>query len=346
MEASIMIELENEKYSKLLEDEFEDLTPMQRNSHITHMDPTALTDCFDIFHTLKPSIMAFTRKATGEIATFKLRGYIARKKLPPIYANTKPLWASQFVTKSLYQAFASRVGEDNVQKFSVGQFAGYPSLNFARHYFSGITDGTSEPLPKEIDPSGRLAKLGKNMHYSEENRVVYLKKNVYAGIRSNVEPSVFQTSALVEVTFTVTTKLRKNTWKVYHDLNKIVLLNDDVVKWYQARKLDEIVKLPLQLSSVSSKRGCEKAHGEDHEIGQARKKLKELDISMVDGTQCSPEGDMCSKKEKRKKKERKKREKREKKETQSNILRGKLIVQNTKDYPWRMDVSEWIYSYR
>ncbi|KAF8578566.1 hypothetical protein K439DRAFT_1621239 [Ramaria rubella] len=160
MEASIVVELENEKYSKLLEDEFEDLTPMQRNSHITHM---------------------------ARSPTFKLRGYIARKELPPIYANTKPLWASQFVTicglesdrfrnglkiiAALYQAFASRVGEDNIQKFSVGQFAGYPSLNFARHYFSGITDGTSEPLPKEIDPSGRLAKLGKNMHYNEENRV-------------------------------------------------------------------------------------------------------------------------------------------------------------------------------
>ncbi|KAF8576901.1 hypothetical protein K439DRAFT_1622526 [Ramaria rubella] len=304
MEASIMVELETEKYSKLLEDEFEDLTPMQHNLQITHMDPTALTDHFDIFHTQKPSIMAFTHKATGEIAMFKLRGYIARKELPPIYANTKPLWASQFVTicglesdrfqnglkiiAALYQAFASRVGEDNVQKFSVGQFAGYLSLNFARCYFSGITDGTSEPLPKEIDPSSRLAKLGKNMHYNEENRVAYLKKNVYAGIL-NVEPSVFQTSALVEVTFTVTAKLRKNTWKVYHNLNEIVLLNE----WYQARKLDEIVKLPLQLSSVSSKRGCEEAHGEDHEIGQARKKLKELDISIVDGTQCSPEGDTC-----------------------------------------------------
>ncbi|KAF8585814.1 hypothetical protein K439DRAFT_1615604 [Ramaria rubella] len=273
-----------------LEDEFEDLTPMQCNSHITHMDPTALTDRFDIFHTQKPSIMAFTSKATGEIATFKLHGYIARKELPPIYANTKPLWASQFVT--ICGLESDRVGEDNVQKFSVGQFAGYPSLNFARRYFSGITDGTSEPLPKEIDPLGRLAKLGKNMHYNEENRVAYLKKNIYAGI-SNVEPSVFQTGALVEVTFTVTTKLRKNTWKVYHDLNEIVLLNDDVVKWYQAWKLDEIVKLPLQLSSVSSKRGREAAHGEDHEIGQAHKKLKELDISMVDGTQCSPEGDTC-----------------------------------------------------
>ncbi|KAF8584393.1 hypothetical protein K439DRAFT_1616693 [Ramaria rubella] len=241
--------------------------------------------------------MAFTRKATGEIATFKLHGYIARKELPPIYANTKPLWASQFVTicglesdrfqnglkiiAALYQAFASRVGEDNVQKFSMGQFAGYPSLNFARRYFSGITDGTSEPLPKEIDPSAGWPNLSG-----------ILKKNVYAGI-SNVEPSVFQTGALVEVTFTVTAKLRKNTWKVYHDLNEIVLLNDNVVKWYQARKLDEIVKLPLQLSSVSSKRGREEAHGEDHEIGQARKKLKELDISMVDGTQCSPEGDTC-----------------------------------------------------
>ncbi|KAF8588010.1 hypothetical protein K439DRAFT_1613922 [Ramaria rubella] len=252
--------------------------------------------------------MAFTCKATGKIAMFKLRGYIARKELPPIYANTKPLWASQFVMicglesdrfrnglkiiAALYQAFASRVGEDNIQKFSMGQFAGYPSLNFARRYFSGITDGTSEPLPKEIDPLGKLAKLGKNMHYNEENRVAYLKKNVYAGI-SNVEPSVFQTGALVEVTFTVTAKLRKNTWKVYHDLNEIVLLNDDMVKWYQARKLDEIVNLPLQLSSVSYKRGREEAHREDHEIGQARKKLKELDISMVDGMQCSPEGDMC-----------------------------------------------------
>ncbi|KAF8580197.1 hypothetical protein K439DRAFT_1619961 [Ramaria rubella] len=252
--------------------------------------------------------MAFTCKATGKIAMFKLCGYIARKELPPIYANTKPLWASQFVTicglesdrfrnglkiiAALYQAFASRVGEDNIQKFSVGQFAGYPSLNFARRYFSGITDGTSEPLPKEIDPSGRLAKLGKNMHYNEENRVAYFKKNVYAGI-SNVEPSVFQTGTLVEMTFTVTAKLRKNTWKVYHDLNEIVLLNDDVVKWYQARKPDEIVKLPLQLSSDSSKRGHEEAHREDHEIGQACKKLKELDISMVDGMQCSPEGDTC-----------------------------------------------------
>ncbi|KAF8576648.1 hypothetical protein K439DRAFT_1622725 [Ramaria rubella] len=303
MEASIMVELENEKYSKLLEDEFEDLTPMQCNSHITHMDPTALTDCFDIFHTQKPSIMAFTCKATGEIATFKLRRYIARKELPPIYANTKPLCASQFVTicrlesdrfqnglkiiAALYQAFASRVGEDEVQKFSMGQFAGYPSLNFARRYFSGITDGTLDPLPKEIDPLGRLAKLGKNMHYNEENRVAYLKKK-----RICWNPSVFQTGTLVEVTFMVTAKLRKNTWKVYHDLNEIVLLND-VVKWYQARKLDEIVKLPLQLSSVSSKRGREEAHGEDHEIRQARKKLKELDISMVDGTQCSPEGDTC-----------------------------------------------------
>ncbi|KAF8587957.1 hypothetical protein K439DRAFT_1613973 [Ramaria rubella] len=164
MEASIMVELEDQKYRKLLEDEFEDLTPMQCNS--------------------QPSIKAFTRKAMGDIAKFKLHGYIVRKELPPIYANTKlpnrPLWASQFVTicglesdtfrnglkivAALYQAFAARVGEDNVQTFTVAQFAGYTSLNFARRYFSGITDGTSEPLPKEIDPSGRLAKLGKDMH--------------------------------------------------------------------------------------------------------------------------------------------------------------------------------------
>ncbi|KAF8581470.1 hypothetical protein K439DRAFT_1619051 [Ramaria rubella] len=178
--------------------------------------------------------MAFTCKATGEITTFKLCGYIARKELPSIYANTK--W------------------------------------NFGA-------------LPKEIDPLGRLAKLDENMHYNEENRVAYLKKTYML--------ELFQTGTLVEVTFMVTTKLRKNTWKVYHDLNEIVLLNDNMVKWYQAWKLDEIVKLPLQLSSVSSKREHGEAHREDHEIRQACKKLKELDISMVDGTQCSPEGDTC-----------------------------------------------------
>ncbi|KAF8580233.1 hypothetical protein K439DRAFT_1619942 [Ramaria rubella] len=153
-----MVELEDKKYStyimvifcgssgKFLEDRWEDLTPMQRNSHITHMDPIELSDRFDIFHMQKPSVMVFTHKATGDIATFKLRRYIVGKELPPIYANTKlphePLWASQFVTicglnldpftnglkivMALYQAFATRVGEDNVQKFSVAQFAGYP----------------------------------------------------------------------------------------------------------------------------------------------------------------------------------------------------------------------------
>ncbi|KAF8573063.1 hypothetical protein K439DRAFT_1625329 [Ramaria rubella] len=223
MEASIMVELEDQKYRKLLEDEFEDLTPMQHNSQMTHMDPAALSDHFDIFHMQKPFIMAFTCKATADIA---------KKELPPIYANTKlrnrPLNGLKIVA-ALYQAFAARVREDNVQKFTVTQFAGYRSLNFTRHYFSGITDGTSEPLPKEIDPSGRLAKLGKDMHYNEENRVAYMKVNTYAGI-SSVAPSVFQTGALVEVTFTVTAKLRKNTWKVYHELNELILLNDDMVK--------------------------------------------------------------------------------------------------------------------
>ncbi|KAF8580743.1 hypothetical protein K439DRAFT_1619553 [Ramaria rubella] len=203
----------------------------------------------------------------------------------------RPLWASQFVTicglesdtfrnglkivAALYQAFAARVGEANVQKFTVVQFAGYPSLNFARHYFSGIIDGTSEPLPKEIDPSGRLAKLGKDMHYNEENRVAYMKVNTYAGI-SSVAPSVIQTGALVEVMFTVTVKLQKNTWK-----------------WYQVRTLDDIVKLPPQICSISSKRGHDEVNDEDQEIGQTRKKLRELDISMVDEMQQSAEDHRC-----------------------------------------------------
>ncbi|KAF8582191.1 hypothetical protein K439DRAFT_1618496 [Ramaria rubella] len=251
----------------------------------------------------KPSIMVFTHKATGDIATFKLCGYIVRKELPPIYANTKPLWASQFVTicglnldpftnglkiiAALYQAFATRVGEDNIQKFSVVQFTGYPSLNLVRQYFSNIIDGTSEPIPKEIDPSGRLGKLGKNMHYNEENRVSYKKTNLYAGT-SNIQPSVFQTGAFVEATFTVTAKLRKNVWKVYHDLNELVLLNDDVVKWFQAQKLDEIIKLPPpQICPPFSKRGRDEDNEEESDVTHARKKLKELDISMTNGTRGS-----------------------------------------------------------
>jgi hypothetical protein len=69
---------------------------------------------------------------------------------------------------------STKASEGNLQKFTMSTFNGFPALNFACRYFLGNLDGTGEEIPKEIDPTGKLAKFGKGLHYSADNWVAYL----------------------------------------------------------------------------------------------------------------------------------------------------------------------------
>jgi hypothetical protein len=74
---------------------------------------------------------------------------------------------------TLYHMFAIQSGSDTMQEFVPAVFNGHHGLNFARRWFSPTSDGTAESITSELDPTGRLAKLGKGMYYNEDNRVVY-----------------------------------------------------------------------------------------------------------------------------------------------------------------------------
>jgi hypothetical protein len=151
--------------------------------------------------------------------------------------------------------YEAKVGDNNIQKFMAASFNGHACLNFAHRYFSGCTNSTVMPIPKEIDPTGRLATMGQGLHFNDDNQVAYLHREnpvgegrQYVSIQkerrirdtdknmhsvsgySPVDPGAFAVGQIVEVQFTLCAKVVNSKWKVFHDLLAVILLDKTINK--------------------------------------------------------------------------------------------------------------------